>query len=250
VYKSGLLNDQFEIVMKKAMINVSLKLPLVLVALIAVVISGTNSLLFHYAAGIDGSLSQIAFGASSSNSIFGDDPASTDTDDSNFDTSNSDNTKQGDSDNNKDSDDKTSKPVDEDQTEEEAATATSSGSNIAPQAQGGSSGTEDDTSSSANTSSSSPIATKNVSITGDQQDKSFDPNPIEINAGESVTWTNDDNEIHDVTSGNPEGENMGQEFASSILSSGKSFSHTFDKPGTYEYLCSFHESMTGEVIVK
>lgn len=249
MYKSGLLNEQFEIVMKKDMINVSLKLPLVLVALIAVVISGTNSLLFHYTSGIDGSLSQIAYGASSSDSIFGDVPASSDSDNSNSDYSNSDETKQGDSENNKDND-KTSKPVDEDQTEEEAA-ATSSGSNIAPQAQGGSSGTEDDTSSSANTSSSSlTTTTKNVSITGEQQDKSFDPNPIEINAGESVTWTNDDNEIHDVTSGSPEEENMGQEFASGILSPRKSFSHTFDKPGTYEYLCSFHESMTGEVIVK
>lgn len=235
--------------MKKDMINVSLKLPLVLVALIAIVISGTNSLPFHYTSGIDGSLSQIAYSASSSDSIFGDAPASTDSHDSNSDDSNSDNTKQSDSDNSKDSDDKTSKPVDKAQNEEEAP-ATSSSSNIAPQAQGGSSGTEDDTSSSANTSSSSLTTTKNVSITGEQQDKSFDPNSIEINAGESVTWTNDDNEIHDVASGSPEKENMGQEFASGILSTGKSFSHTFDKPGTYEYFCTFHEAMTGKVVVK
>ena len=32
-------------------------------------------------------------------------------------------------------------------------------------------------------------------------DKAFSPNPAEVKAGESVTWTNDDSQIHTATSG-------------------------------------------------
>ena len=236
MYKSRLLQEQFEIIMKKNIVDISVKLPLVLIAILAVTVSGTSSLLFHYPSGnIGNGLAQFAY-APSSDSIFGDVPATTDSDDAD-----SDDSKQGGSnniDNNNDdgSDKKSSKQV-----------TTSSSSNIAPQARTGSAlNSENYSNSSAETLS----GTKDVSIIGINQDNSFDPNPIEINAGESVTWTNNDNEIHDITSGNEEEGNMGQEFSSGVLSSGKSFSHTFDKAGTYRYFCSFHESMTGEVIVK
>jgi plastocyanin len=235
VYKSRLLKEQFEIIVKKDIFDISVKLPLILVAIITVAVSGTISLLFHYTSGIVGNgPAQLAYGISS-DSIFGDVPASTDSDDS----------KEGGSNNNNNDDGnkKSSKQV----------TTSSSGSNIAPQAKTDSTiSNEDDSNSSTNTSSpsSSLSGTKDVSLTGVYQVNSFDPNSIEINAGESVTWTNNDNEIHDITSGDEEEESMGQEFASGTLSTGKSFSHTFDRPGTYPYFCSFHESMTGEVIVK
>lgn len=225
--------------MKKDIVDISVMLPLLLVTILAIAVSGTSSLLVHYTSENVGIRSaQFAYGASS-DSVFGDVPASTDSDDSKqVGSNNNNNNNNNDDDNDKES----SKQI-----------TTSSGSDIAPQAETGSTtSNEDDSNSSADTSSpsSSPSGTKDVSMTGVNQDNSFDPNPIEISAGESVTWTNNDNEIHDITSGNEEEENMGQEFASGILSSGKSFSHTFDKPGTYPYLCSFHESMTGEVIVK
>ena len=103
-------------------------------------------------------------------------------------------------------------------------------------------------------SSGSPSKTlsriNNVTIIGIKKDKSFDPNPIEIKAGDSVTWTNDDNDIHTVTSGSSEGPTIGQEFDSGAIASGDSFTHKFEKTGTYEYFCSFHESMIGKVVVK
>jgi aldose sugar dehydrogenase len=105
-------------------------------------------------------------------------------------------------------------------------------------------------SSSSGSPSRSLSGTNDVSIIGIKKDKSFDPNPIEIKAGDSVTWTNDDNEIHTVTSGSSEGPTMGQDFDSGILASGKSFTHKFEKTGTFEYFCSFHESMIGKVVVK
>ena len=104
-------------------------------------------------------------------------------------------------------------------------------------------------SSSSGQDSGSLVTVLDVSIIGIKKDKSFDPNPIEINAGDSITWTNDDNEIHTVTSGSDEGPSIGTEFDSGTLAPGQSFTHQFDKPGTYEYFCSFHDSMTGKVIV-
>ena len=104
-------------------------------------------------------------------------------------------------------------------------------------------------SSSSGQDSRSLVTVLDVSIIGIKKDKSFDPNPIEINTGDSITWTNDDNEIHTVTSGSDEGPSIGTEFDSGTLAPGQSFTHQFDKPGTYEYFCSFHDSMTGKVIV-
>lgn len=234
MYKSRLLKEQFEIIMKAIKIDISVKLPLVLVSILAMVGGGTSSFLFSHTLGIDGhGPAQIAYGVTS-DSIFGDVPMYTDSDDSDSNDSLQDGSK-NDNDNNK------------------RSTSSISGSNIAPQAKSGyTASNEDYYNSTVNTSppSSSLSGTKDVSITGVNQDNSFDPNPIEISAGESVIWTNHDNEIHDVTSGNDGEEGMGQEFASSTLSSGKSFTHTFDKAGIYPYFCSFHESMSGEVIVK
>lgn len=234
MYKSRLLKEQFEIIMKTIKIDISVKLPVVLVPILALAGGGTSSLLFSYTLGIDShGPAQIAYGVTS-DSIFGDVPTYTDSDDSDSNDSLQDGSK-NDNDINK------------------RSTSSDSGSNIAPQAKSGyTASNEDYYNSTVNTSppSSSLSGTKDVSITGVNQDNSFDPNPIEISAGESVTWINHDNEIHDITSGNDGEEGMGQEFASSTLSSGKSFTHTFDKAGIYPYFCSFHESMSGEVIVK
>lgn len=84
-------------------------------------------------------------------------------------------------------------------------------------------------SSSSGSPSKSLSGTNDVSIIGIKKDKSFDPNPIEIKAGDSVTWTNDDNEIHTVTSGSSEGPTIGQDFDSGTLASGESFTHKFEK---------------------
>ena len=36
-------------------------------------------------------------------------------------------------------------------------------------------------------------------------DKAFSPNPVTVKVGDTVTWTNDDNQPHTVTSGNGSG---------------------------------------------
>ena len=40
-----------------------------------------------------------------------------------------------------------------------------------------------------------------------------------------------------------------KKFASPVLDTDQTFSHTFDAPGTYKYYCSIHPRMTGQVEV-
>ena len=70
----------------------------------------------------------------------------------------------------------------------------------------------------------------------------FEPKTIEIEAGETVTWTNEDNFTHTVEVEGQGDHEVGQ---------GESVSITFDEPGTYDYVCTLHrQDMDGTVIVK
>jgi plastocyanin len=75
----------------------------------------------------------------------------------------------------------------------------------------------------------------------------FSPNPLEVAAGTTVTWTNQDDIDHTVTAGTPERpEGL---FDGSLDGEGATFNFTFDDPGTYPYFCSIHPSMLGQVRV-
>ena len=80
--------------------------------------------------------------------------------------------------------------------------------------------------------------------------KPYDPSPLTVKAGTSVTWTNNDSTIHTVTSGLPEKGDVGTLFDSSIISPGNTFVHVFDKQGTFDYSCTLHPFMHGQVIVR
>jgi plastocyanin len=75
--------------------------------------------------------------------------------------------------------------------------------------------------------------------------KNFDfaPMTITIKAGSSVTWKNFDGEPHTVTS-------VDGLFRSGAIDQNESFTFKFDKPGTYQYLCSIHPRMRAAVIVQ
>ena len=73
------------------------------------------------------------------------------------------------------------------------------------------------------------------------------PYMITIKPGDTVVWNNDDTAAHTVTSGvppTPDGT-----FDSGIFMAGTTFSHTFDKAGTYPYFCIVHPWMIGTVTV-
>ena len=83
--------------------------------------------------------------------------------------------------------------------------------------------------------------------------KAFSPNPINVKVGGTVTWTNKDTIAHTVTSGTgPSDLNKGKEFDSGIstlLTPGKTFSHTFNTAGEFTYFCQVHPTMIGKVVV-
>jgi plastocyanin len=83
-----------------------------------------------------------------------------------------------------------------------------------------------------------PVATTEVTMAKSYR---FDPRAISIEAGDTVTWTNDDNFTHTV-------QVDGQD--DHTVDRGDHVSITFDKPGTYHYVCTLHSrDMDGEVIV-
>ena len=79
----------------------------------------------------------------------------------------------------------------------------------------------------------------------------YDPSPANVAVGTAVTWTNNDATLHTVVSGTPDSGETGEFGSSSMfLSKGKTISHTFDKAGTFDYYCTLHPFMIGQVVVK
>src|SRR5258708_37619330 len=75
----------------------------------------------------------------------------------------------------------------------------------------------------------------------------FAPQRTTVKAGTTVTWINEDDIPHTVTSST-------KLFKSKPLDTEDKFSFTFTTPGTtpgtYEYFCSLHPHMTGAVVVE
>jgi len=74
------------------------------------------------------------------------------------------------------------------------------------------------------------------------KDFAFLPATIAITTGTTVTWTNNDAVAHTATADDGS-------FNSGNLDPGQRFSFTFDRPGTYAYICSYHPFMKGTITV-
>ncbi|MFE9455138.1 plastocyanin/azurin family copper-binding protein [Streptomyces sp. NPDC006739] len=73
----------------------------------------------------------------------------------------------------------------------------------------------------------------------------FSPRVLTVTAGDTVTWTNQDQAPHDVeTTSGP------APVHSPMLSRGGSWSHTFTTPGSYGYVCTVHPGMTARLVVR
>jgi plastocyanin len=71
----------------------------------------------------------------------------------------------------------------------------------------------------------------------------FNPSPLTVPAGTTVTWTNADSIPHTSTS-DATGWNSG------TLAPGQQFNFTFSTNGTFHYHCAIHPGMIGTVIVQ
>src|SRR5215210_1766757 len=73
-------------------------------------------------------------------------------------------------------------------------------------------------------------------------DDAFDPAQLDITPGTTVTWVNNDDEVHTVTADDGL-------FDSGRLDPGDSYSVWFDGSGTVAYHCEPHPHMMGSVVV-
>jgi plastocyanin len=82
----------------------------------------------------------------------------------------------------------------------------------------------------------------------EENNQCYDPYVVVIHEGETVTWVNEDTEMHTVTSGIP--LKYSGEFDSSVyLTPGSTFEHEFETTGDYNYHCTFYPWMEGIVRV-
>jgi plastocyanin len=87
---------------------------------------------------------------------------------------------------------------------------------------------------------------RNVAVT--IQTFQFRPTPLEVRTGTLVTWTNQDDILHTVTSGTPESRD--HRFEAPLDGKGASSTMTFTQAGIYPYFCDRHQSMRGEIRVR
>ncbi len=73
---------------------------------------------------------------------------------------------------------------------------------------------------------------------------SFGPATVTIPAGTTITWTNNDDVPHVVSSDD------NKMFKSKALDTDDRFSFTFTKPGTYNYYCAIHPKMVAKIVVQ
>lgn len=85
----------------------------------------------------------------------------------------------------------------------------------------------------------------------------FAPAELDVDAGTTVTWSQDDAGFHTVTSGTVQQGGAGvtpepdSSFDSGRVAQGDDFEFTFDEPGSYPYFCAIHPAtMRGEVRVR
>lgn len=77
------------------------------------------------------------------------------------------------------------------------------------------------------------------------KDSRFDPKDIEISAGDTVTFTNNDPFDHTVTSA----ADSAIEYNSGEIGQDATFEQTFDTAGTYDFFCLIHPTMRGAITV-
>jgi plastocyanin len=76
------------------------------------------------------------------------------------------------------------------------------------------------------------------------QDASFEPDQVQVEVGESVTWTNESDRDHLVVLVRDQ-----QESRSPAIKSGKSWTRKFTAAGTYEFHCFYHARAKGTLKV-
>lgn len=92
---------------------------------------------------------------------------------------------------------------------------------------------------SATKTESPPVSPIKVEI----KNFAFNPSILEVKKGESVTFTNSDDSHHTATADN-------SSFDTGNLNRGDMKTILFNKPGDFDYHCTFHQGMRGKITVR
>lgn len=90
--------------------------------------------------------------------------------------------------------------------------------------------------SPAASASAKPVATLHI------KDFDYAPRSLTVRPGDAVTFINDDDAAHTVTL-------SGKGFDSGNLEKGQSWTYRFETAGTYRYICTYHPTMKGTIVV-
>ncbi len=104
----------------------------------------------------------------------------------------------------------------------------------------GDDGTGADVTTTSTSASGAPAAEGAATV--EASDFAFDPQEVRVRVGEAVTWSNRDEAHHTVSADDGS-------FSLDLDGAGTSGSVTFDEPGSHDYHCDVHPSMTGTVVV-
>jgi len=75
----------------------------------------------------------------------------------------------------------------------------------------------------------------------------FEPATVTVNVGDTVEWKNDDIVPHTATA---DGEAQKPVFDSGAIRTGATWRYLARNKGTYNYICTLHPNMKGELIVQ
>ena len=109
---------------------------------------------------------------------------------------------------------------------------------------GASSSSSSTTTGSGGSNSEGGSASTGGSATITIQNFSFSPAKVTVTPGEKVTVTNKDSVAHTVTAND-------KKFNTGDIEPGKTVTFTApSSPGSYPYICTIHQYMTGTIVVK
>jgi plastocyanin len=87
-----------------------------------------------------------------------------------------------------------------------------------------------------------PVVGGGGQVVVDIKDFKYDPEPVHVSVGQTVTWTNEDSAPHSATfSGTP--------CTTPSLQKGQSGSISFSTAGTYAYFCVVHPAQMKAIVI-
>jgi plastocyanin len=90
-----------------------------------------------------------------------------------------------------------------------------------------------------------PAANSAANVTVNISNYTYLPTEMTVPVGTTVTWTNHDDDAHTITAAGDS-----KLFDSGEIGKDETFQFTFTSAGTYNYLCTVHDNMSGVVVVK